>query len=215
MEMKVTIVYDNEAYKNDLQADWGFSALVEIKNTPKILFDTGADGEILLSNMNKLDIDPKSVEEIFISHKHYDHTGGLFRFLEIKSEVKIYVPPSFLYPPGVKNIIVFESPKKSHNNVISTGEIDGVEQALCVEAKKGIVIIVGCSHLEMEHILSKASLFGKIYGIIGGLHGFHQFDLFSKFKLICATHCTVYKKAIMNLYPDVFIEGGGGKIITL
>ena len=67
----------------------------------------------------------------------------------------------------------------------------------------------------MEHILSKASLFGKIYGIIGGLHGFHQFDLFLKFKLICATHCTVYKKAIMNLYPDVFIEGGVGKIITL
>ncbi len=47
MEMKVTIVYDNEAYNNDLQADWGFSALVEVKNTPKILFDTGADGEIL------------------------------------------------------------------------------------------------------------------------------------------------------------------------
>ncbi|RLF97673.1 MBL fold metallo-hydrolase, partial [Thermococci archaeon] len=49
--MKITIVYDNEAYKKDLKADWGFSCLVEIENTPKILFDTGANGSILLYNM--------------------------------------------------------------------------------------------------------------------------------------------------------------------
>ena len=90
--MKITIVYDNEAYKKDLKADWGFSCLVEIENTPKILFDTGANGSILLYNMKKLDIDPMIIDEIFISHYHGDHTGGLSGFLKINKDVKVYVP---------------------------------------------------------------------------------------------------------------------------
>ena len=53
--MKVTIIYDNTAYKKELKADWGFSCLVDVFNR-KILFDTGTDGNILLSNMKKLGI---------------------------------------------------------------------------------------------------------------------------------------------------------------
>jgi len=64
--MKITIVYDNTAFRKDLQADWGFSALIEVKGR-KILFDTGANGRILLSNMEKLEIDPKEIEDVFIS----------------------------------------------------------------------------------------------------------------------------------------------------
>jgi len=45
--MKITIIYDNTAFEEDLQADLGFSCLIETKNTPKILFDTGANGKNL------------------------------------------------------------------------------------------------------------------------------------------------------------------------
>jgi len=65
--MKVTIIYDNTAFKKDLQADWGFSALVEAKER-KILFDTRANGRILLSNMEKLKIDPKRIEDVYSLH---------------------------------------------------------------------------------------------------------------------------------------------------
>jgi len=78
--MKVTIIYDNTVYKEDLQPDWGFSALVEVEGTPKILFDTGANGEILLNNMGRLNIDPASIEELFISHAHFDHTEDFLSF---------------------------------------------------------------------------------------------------------------------------------------
>ena len=74
--MKVTIIYDNTAFRKDLQSDWGFSALVEGEDIPKILFDTGANGDILLSNMEKLNINPALIDEVFISHAHADHTGG-------------------------------------------------------------------------------------------------------------------------------------------
>jgi len=56
--MKVTIIYNNTSTRSDLQADWGFSALIEV-NEKKILFDTGAGGGILFSNMEKLEIDPE------------------------------------------------------------------------------------------------------------------------------------------------------------
>jgi 7,8-dihydropterin-6-yl-methyl-4-(beta-D-ribofuranosyl)aminobenzene 5'-phosphate synthase len=45
--VKLTIVYDNEVFQKGLRSDWGFSCLIEIEGR-KILFDTGADGKILL-----------------------------------------------------------------------------------------------------------------------------------------------------------------------
>lgn len=90
--MKVTIVYDNTVYQKGLKSDWGFSCLAEVEKTPRILFDTGTSGSILLSNMKKLNIDPASIDEVFISHAHFDHVGGLPNFIKANKEVKVYLP---------------------------------------------------------------------------------------------------------------------------
>jgi 7,8-dihydropterin-6-yl-methyl-4-(beta-D-ribofuranosyl)aminobenzene 5'-phosphate synthase len=228
--MKITIIYDNTVFKKDLQADWGFSVLVEVENTPKILFDTGADGKILLNNMEKLKIDPLSIEEIFISHLHSDHTGGLDEFLKVNpikasktgaaepqfngvnpKIKKIYVPSSL----GLKNEIILKQPQKIHNNVFSTGELENIEQSMGIETDKGIVLIVGCSHPEMSHILGVAKKFGKIYAVIGGMHGFSEFKLFKNLELICPTHCTQHKAELKKLYSQRYIEGGAGRIIKI
>jgi len=92
--MKITIVYDNTSFLKNLQADWGFSALVEFRER-KILFDTGANGKILLSNMEKLKINPQEIEDVFISHLHWDHIGGLEAFLQVNNKVKLWVPSYF------------------------------------------------------------------------------------------------------------------------
>ena len=212
--MKVTIIYDNTAFREDLQADWGFSALVEVKNTPRILFDTGTDGKILLSNMKKLEIDPASIEEVFISHSHFDHTGGISEFLKVNQKAKFYVPPSFSGPRD-REVISMPRASKIHENVFSTGELDGIEQSMAVKTEKGIVVIDGCSHPYMGHILDTARQFGKIYGIIGGLHGFSEFELFRDLQLICPTHCTQHKAELKRLYPQQYIEGGAGRIIEI
>ena len=211
--MKITIVYDNTAFRKDLQADWGFSALVETKER-KILFDTGANGAILLSNMQKLEINPKEIDEIFISHSHFDHTGGLSAFLDQNNEVKVWVPPSFRGIKNVREVIKVENPKKLYEGIYSTGELEGIEQSLCVETEKGIVIIAGCSHPRMEHILQVASQFGRVYGIIAGLHGTRPESL-KDLDLICPTHCTQYSVEIKSLYPEKYIEGGAGRIIEI
>jgi len=38
------------------------------------------------------------------------------------------------------------------------------------------VVVVGCSHPGVGEIIYAASEFGKVYGVIGGLHGFHDFN---------------------------------------
>ena len=48
----------------------------------------------------------------------------------------------------------------------------------------------GCSHSGVGNILKAASQFGKPYALIGGLHGFSDFDLVKDLTLICPTHCT-------------------------
>ena len=211
--MKVTIIYDNTAYKKELKADWGFSCLVEAFNR-KILFDTGTDGNILLSNMKKLGIQPKDIQDIFISHYHLDHTGGLSMFLSVNNKVTLWFPPSFDESVNAKKIIKVNKPMKLYEGIYSTGELEGIEQSLCIQTKKGIVVIVGCSHPKIDHILQTASRFGRVYGIIGGLHG-NSPEPLKNLDLICATHCTQYKSKIKSLYPEKYIEGGAGKIIEI
>ena len=213
--MKITIIYDNQVYKEGLEADWGFSCLVEVENTPVILFDTGTKGGVLLRNMKKLGIELGSIDEVFISHAHFDHTGGLSHFLKVNKDVKVYVPTSFHKPLGAKAVISVKESLWMHGNIFSTGELSRIEQSLVVKIEKGLVVVAGCSHPGVGTILEAASQFGQVYAIIGGLHGFREFDIVKGLDLICPTHCTQYKSEIKSLYPEKFIEGGAGRVIEI
>ncbi len=92
--IKIQIIYDNTSINRDLKPDWGFAALIQAfgKN---ILFDTGANGKILLDNMRRLDIDPRVISDVFISHGHFDHTGGLSHFLNKNNNITLHAPTSF------------------------------------------------------------------------------------------------------------------------
>jgi len=213
--MKISIIYDNKIFTKGLTADWGFSCVVEKRNTPNILFDTGANGSILLDNMKKMEIDPESISIVFISHSHWDHTGGLSEFLKINNDVKLYVHHSFTSYYDVKEQISVKDPVEIFENVFSTGTLSGIEQSLVLQMGKNSLIITGCSHPGVENIIKSASQFGSPSVLIGGLHGFRNFDLVKDLDFICATHCTQYKRQIKNMYPDKFIKGGVGKIIEI
>jgi len=213
--MKITIISDNTVYKKGLKSEWGFSCLIEIENAPKILFDTGASGSILLYNMGKLNIDPKSINCVFISHDHWDHTGGLKSFLNINNNVKLYLPYSFSSQPKAKEVTKVKDPINIYQNVYSTGELEGIEQSMVIKSNKGLSLIVGCSHPGVGNILNSAKQFGEVIVLVGGLHGFREFDLVKNLDLICATHCTQHKERIKQLYPEKFVEGGTGKEIEI
>lgn len=213
--LKVTILYDNTAWRDDLIADWGFACLVEAYGK-KILFDTGAKGSILFGNMKKLKIDPTSIEDVVISHAHWDHTGGLVDFLSKFNNIRLFVPSSYAVPPhAAREVISVHKPIEIADNIFSTGELKGMEQALVVTTEKGVVVIVGCSHPGVKEIVNAASQHGNIFALIGGLHGFNEFGIIKNMGLICATHCTQHITEIRSLYPEIFVEGGVGRLIEL
>ena len=215
--MKLTIVYDNELYRTDigLKLDWGFSCLIDSKyNT--ILFDTGAKGKILLNNMEKLHIDPSSIEKIVISHDHRDHMGALKSLVNILGNVDLYQLSYEISRDNIKTTIP-ETTEEISKNLWTTGRVTGLvdEQSLVLKGKKGWYVLTGCSHPGVEKILQIAKEIGNIVGIIGGFHGFNKFSVLEGLDLICPCHCTSHKKDLERAFPNVTSSCGVGKIINL
>ncbi len=204
--MKYTILYDAEA-KPGFKTGWGFSCLIEAGGK-KILFDVGANGEDLLFNMKKLGIKPEEIEMVFLSHEHWDHVGGLFPFLTYAKGAEVYIPKSFSvqFKERIKEYAkLFEIEKEQEigPNLFSTGELGaGIkEQSLVVGTEKGNVVFTGCAHPGLGNIIKSAERFGRVYGIIGGFHGFSDIPALEGIELIVPIHCTSMKKEILEAYP--------------
>jgi len=216
--MKLTIVYDNEVYEKGigLKSDWGFSCLIETKEE-NILFDCGAKGNILLNNMQKLKLDPKDINKIVISHEHWDHKGGLKLLLPVIKNVQLCT----LGKEDDTEKITIKNIKESQiisKGVYSTGNLSGSpvdEQSLVLEGKTGWCVLAGCSHSGVGNILHISKKFGKVVGLIGGLHGFNDFNILNDLNVICPCHCTKYKKQIKKMYPAKYVEGGVGRVFDI
>lgn len=87
--MKIWTLMENTACREDLRAEHGLSLYLET-NEHRILFDAGQTGSFA-DNAVKLGIDLRCCDLAVLSHGHYDHSGGLMRFLELNSQAPIYL----------------------------------------------------------------------------------------------------------------------------
>jgi len=235
-EFTFTVVYDNNPYNPDLKTDWGFSCFIQGAEK-NILFDTGTRGNILLSNMNRLSIDPQDIEIVVLSHFHKDHTGGLPALLKENPNVTVYVPDFF--PSQFKNSIKeagasyvdVKSHQKIEENVYTSGVISGWinEQSLIVDSKKGLVLITGCAHPRIVNIIETVKDLTKkdIFLVFGGFHltGFEDpeiHEIIRSFKQqgvkkTGPSHCSGKEaRSLFNqAYGDDYIAIGVGKEITV
>jgi 7,8-dihydropterin-6-yl-methyl-4-(beta-D-ribofuranosyl)aminobenzene 5'-phosphate synthase len=89
--MRVTTLIENKPCGKDprFTSEWGLSLYIEF-GSRKILFDAGAS-DSFSENAELLSIDIASIKTAVLSHHHYDHGGGLRRFIELNSSAKIHL----------------------------------------------------------------------------------------------------------------------------
>jgi 7,8-dihydropterin-6-yl-methyl-4-(beta-D-ribofuranosyl)aminobenzene 5'-phosphate synthase len=90
--MKITTLVENYLCKvgsESLKPQHGLSLYIELEEKI-ILFDTGQN-ELFYENAKKIGKDISKVDYLVLSHAHYDHVGGLKKFLEINKKAKIIV----------------------------------------------------------------------------------------------------------------------------
>ena len=67
-----------------LQAEHGFSALIDLKETgKKILWDAGITHNTLLNNAKQMGIELAKIDKIALSHGHSDHTAAITEVVKI------------------------------------------------------------------------------------------------------------------------------------
>lgn len=230
-DINITVTYNNVPYDKDLTTSWGISIFIEGLEK-SILFDTGADGSILLSNMEKLGIDPKKIEIVMLSHIHMDHIGGLEAILEKNNKVYVYLPSSFSRDfknnvrKKAKEVISVKDPIKVCKQVWSTGELGTLlkEQSLVIDTPKGLVVITGCAHPGIVNIVKFAKDYLKkdVYLVLGGFHlmSYNENQVKEiirelkalKIKKIAPSHCTGGKpiELFREAWDKNFIELGCG-----
>lgn len=122
--MKVTTLIENNSRDERYRAEHGLSLGVEVHGH-RYLFDTGMSDQFQ-KNAALLDFDLSGVDAVFISHAHYDHTGGLASFFEINSSASVYIHKAAFHeffakrPNGSFEEIGLRLPKENRDRVILT-----------------------------------------------------------------------------------------------
>lgn len=87
--MKLWMLLENTSSGAALHAEHGLSCYLEA-NGHKILFDTGQSGAFA-DNAKAMGVDLSQVDICVLSHGHYDHGGGLRRFLNLNDQAPVYL----------------------------------------------------------------------------------------------------------------------------
>ena len=87
--MRIVSLIENERGKEGCAWAHGLSLYVESEKHA-ILVDFGPDGSFL-ENARKLGIDVGTIDAAFLSHGHYDHSGGMADFRAANGSAPIYV----------------------------------------------------------------------------------------------------------------------------
>ena len=230
----MTILFDNYGHETTCKTLWGFSAYFEEYG---LLFDTGSNGRVLLKNMEKLGLHVEDIKYLFISHSHWDHTGGIDSVLELNSDITLFVPSSLSknFTSDLKSltrdvVVCGNKPQRLFDDLYTTvvlGE-EMPEHSLIVldDCPK---LVTGCGHFGIENIIKSAREFTckDIEFAIGGFHMYEntEEEILESIKELKAmgvskvmpTHCTGDEAIALfrENFGEGFFEGGVGKCLNL
>ncbi len=140
--MNISILIDNYVEFSGLKAEHGLSMIVE-EEGHKILFDCGQSNQII-KNAKKLNLELDDLNQIVLSHGHFDHTGGLLAVLGLNKNIDVCGHPGIfdkkysrkkkqrytgiqeereLYENNGANFILSAESIKLAKNIYTTGQI--------------------------------------------------------------------------------------------
>jgi 7,8-dihydropterin-6-yl-methyl-4-(beta-D-ribofuranosyl)aminobenzene 5'-phosphate synthase len=236
-ELEIRVIFDNTSAREDLRRSWGFSAVVDFGGH-RVLFDAGSDPILLLQHLEKMQIDPKSIEHAVISHQHGDHLRGVYWVFEKNPKMKVHFLDCFPEEAFRRAAAVNMKPHRVTEpfevvpGIYSTGIVQGQppEQSLVIETSQGLVMLVGCSHPGVVKLVETAQMQRKKESIRLLLGGFHMLrkrpdqikksinrlqDL--KVLTVMPAHCSgdLAKEMFPILYGEQFHTAGAGRRIVL
>jgi len=107
--LKVTVLAeDSVQYESPLLGQHGISFLLEARKHDlcrRILVDVGQNSSALLYNMNLLGVQPSTIDALFLTHCHYDHTQGTVEVLKAvgKKGLPVVAHPDTFRPHFIKD----------------------------------------------------------------------------------------------------------------
>ncbi|MBN2532372.1 MAG: MBL fold metallo-hydrolase [Spirochaetales bacterium] len=216
--MKIKLIAEASGKDERRLRKWGLSFLAG----EDLLFDTFSDPDTLRYNFMQYNIDIQRIKYVVISHEHWDHTGGLWWFLQENNNVKVYILHHFsdtikkrIKEYGCRLIEVGDA-IQIKDNVFTTGELCGTynngiiyEQSLIIKEQK-LTIITGCSHPGLLSIINHViTLFPCKINLIAG--GFHLSDKTDK-EIINLINDSLFTNNVEKIAP---LHCTGGNAIKL
>lgn len=200
--MKVTVLMENTACEPQFAAEHGLSLYLET-GKHKILFDTGATGAFA-DNARLLGVDLSQVDIAVLSHGHYDHGGGLTRFLELNDHAPVYLSRYAFgqYYNGIQKYIGLDRNLKENPRLVFTDQDMKLDEELA---------LYSCNERPCSYPVDSAGLTecqNKAYRADLFLH--EQYLVISEMgRKIAISGCS--HKGILNimewLRPDILIGG--------
>lgn len=140
--IKLKILVDNCVDQPDVQGELGFSIYIEYDGY-KVLFDVG-QSELFAKNAELFQVDISSIDALVLSHGHYDHTGGLARFLELNDKAKIYIKGGLEF-----------------NKYNASGKYIGIPKNICIPEERIVNVSAKTELTEGVFIMPTIELFDE------------------------------------------------------
>lgn len=200
--MKITCLAENTCKNENLACEHGLSLFIETQEL-KILFDMGQT-ELFYENAQKLGIDLKTVDFAVLSHGHYDHGGGMKKFLEINETAPVYLSRYAFesHYNGTEKYIGLDISLKENNRLIFT------EDELRINEN---ISLFSCNERKRKHYLGSFGLNMEVNGqFVSDDFRHEQYMLIKENgKNILVSGCS--HKGIMDITewfcPDVLVGG--------
>lgn len=200
--MRIVTLAENTSAESGISSEHGLSLYIETKEH-KILFDMGQT-ELFYENAEKLGVDISGVDVAVLSHGHYDHGGGLKKFLEVNKIAPVYIRQGAFVPHynGPDKYIGLDTALENDPRIVYTGDEHRIADGL---------FLCSCNGREKSHPTIPSGLYEKIGEDLIEDEFLHEQYLMIEEdgKRVLISGCS--HRGVMNimdwLSPDIFIGG--------